>query len=107
MFCVCIFMDEIKNQIMRMSCFSFCKVRTRSVGECVQYYYTWKKSERYEHYTQSRLGRRKPLMNTTTVEYECEVSNLDCSFGLRGSALRKDAIGKTISMIFLLSLTPA
>ncbi|XP_071966958.1 mesoderm induction early response protein 2 isoform X2 [Engystomops pustulosus] len=68
------------------------KVRTRSVGECVQYYYTWKKSERYEHYTQSRLGRRKPLMNTTTVEYECEVSNLDCSFGLRGSALRKDAI---------------
>ncbi|XP_056374023.1 mesoderm induction early response protein 2 isoform X2 [Hyla sarda] len=68
------------------------KVRTRSVGECVQYYYTWKKSERYEHFTQSRLGRRKQLMNTTSLEYVCEVPNLECPFGLRESALRKDGI---------------
>ncbi|XP_040273440.1 mesoderm induction early response protein 2 isoform X2 [Bufo bufo] len=68
------------------------KVRTRSVGECVQYYYTWKKSERFEHFAQSRLGRRKQLMTTTSVEYECDVPNLDCRFGLRGLALRKDGI---------------
>ncbi|XP_036745809.1 mesoderm induction early response protein 2 isoform X1 [Manis pentadactyla] len=36
------------------------KVRTRSVGECVEYYYLWKKSERYEYFSQqTRLGRRK------------------------------------------------
>ncbi|XP_037680129.1 mesoderm induction early response protein 2 isoform X2 [Choloepus didactylus] len=36
------------------------KVRTRSVGECVEYYYLWKKSERYDYFTQqTRLGRRK------------------------------------------------
>ncbi|XP_066460762.1 mesoderm induction early response protein 2-like isoform X2 [Eleutherodactylus coqui] len=68
------------------------KVRTRSVGECVQYYYTWKKSDRYEHFTQSRLGRRKPMMNTASVEYECDLPNLECPFGLRASAFRKDGI---------------
>ncbi|KAM4048978.1 mesoderm induction early response protein 2-like [Anomaloglossus baeobatrachus] len=68
------------------------KVRTRSVGECVQYYYTWKKSERFEHFTQSRLGRRRPLMNTASVEYDCDMQNMDCPFGLRGSAFRKDGI---------------
>ncbi|KAM9242294.1 mesoderm induction early response protein 2 isoform 3-T3 [Dugong dugon] len=36
------------------------KVRTRSVGECVEYYYLWKKSERFDYFTQqTRLGRRK------------------------------------------------
>ncbi|KAK2489186.1 hypothetical protein MC885_002295 [Smutsia gigantea] len=36
------------------------QVRTRSVGECVEYYYLWKKSERYEYFSQqTRLGRRK------------------------------------------------
>ncbi|KAJ8271089.1 hypothetical protein GJAV_G00122600 [Gymnothorax javanicus] len=37
------------------------KVRTRSVGECVEYYYAWKKSERHDYFTlqTSRLGRRK------------------------------------------------
>ncbi|KAM9265686.1 mesoderm induction early response protein 2 isoform 4-T4 [Morus bassanus] len=36
------------------------KVRTRSVGECVEYYYMWKKSERYDYFTQqTRLGRKK------------------------------------------------
>uniref|UniRef100_A0A3B4U1H1 Mesoderm induction early response 1, family member 2 n=1 Tax=Seriola dumerili TaxID=41447 RepID=A0A3B4U1H1_SERDU len=28
------------------------KVRTRSVGECVEYYYMWKKSDRHEYFTQ-------------------------------------------------------
>ncbi|XP_074834489.1 mesoderm induction early response protein 2 isoform X5 [Carettochelys insculpta] len=36
------------------------KVRTRSVGECVEYYYMWKKSERYDYFTQqTRFGRKK------------------------------------------------
>ncbi|KAM5231990.1 mesoderm induction early response protein 2 isoform 1-T1 [Hipposideros larvatus] len=36
------------------------KVRTRSVSECVEYYYLWKKSERYDYFSQqTRLGRRK------------------------------------------------
>lgn len=37
------------------------QVRTRSVGECVEYYYMWKKSERHEHFTQqaTRVTRKK------------------------------------------------
>ncbi|XP_027715859.1 mesoderm induction early response protein 2 isoform X5 [Vombatus ursinus] len=36
------------------------KVRTRSVGECVEYYYMWKKSDRYDYFTQqTRFGRKK------------------------------------------------
>ncbi|XP_057565029.1 mesoderm induction early response protein 2 isoform X2 [Hippopotamus amphibius kiboko] len=43
------------------------KVRTRSVGECVEYYYLWKKSERYDYFSQqTRLGRRKCGLSGTT-----------------------------------------
>ncbi|XP_049732003.1 mesoderm induction early response protein 2 isoform X2 [Elephas maximus indicus] len=43
------------------------KVRTRSVGECVEYYYLWKKSERFDYFTQqTRLGRRKCVSSGTT-----------------------------------------
>lgn len=43
------------------TCFRPLQVRTRSVGECVQYYYMWKKSERHEHFTQqaTRVSRKK------------------------------------------------
>ncbi|XP_072260848.1 mesoderm induction early response protein 2 [Pyxicephalus adspersus] len=65
------------------------KVRTRSVGECVQFYYSWKKSERYEHFTQSRMGRRKQIINSASLEYENDVPNSVCQYGLRGSAFNK------------------
>ncbi|XP_078214328.1 mesoderm induction early response protein 2-like isoform X1 [Callithrix jacchus] len=43
------------------------KVRTRSVGECVEYYYLWKKSEHYDYFAQqTRLGRRKYVPSGTT-----------------------------------------
>ncbi|XP_024595910.1 mesoderm induction early response protein 2 isoform X2 [Neophocaena asiaeorientalis asiaeorientalis] len=43
------------------------QVRTRSVGECVEYYYLWKKSERYDYFSQqTRLGRRKYGPSGTT-----------------------------------------
>ncbi|XP_042198669.1 mesoderm induction early response protein 2 [Callorhinchus milii] len=36
------------------------KVRTRSVGECVAYYYVWKKSERYSYFAQqTKFGKKK------------------------------------------------
>ncbi|NXD86108.1 MIER1 protein, partial [Halcyon senegalensis] len=36
------------------------KVRTRSVGECVAFYYMWKKSERYDFFAQqTRFGKKK------------------------------------------------
>ncbi|KAJ8378549.1 hypothetical protein AAFF_G00238540 [Aldrovandia affinis] len=46
------------------------KVRTRSVGECVEYYYLWKKSDRHEYFTlqTTRLGRRKYNLQTETME---------------------------------------
>ncbi|XP_076880631.1 mesoderm induction early response protein 2 isoform X2 [Brachyhypopomus gauderio] len=46
------------------------KVRTRSVGECVEYYYMWKKSERHEYFTQqsTKLGRRKYALQSGNME---------------------------------------
>ncbi|CAL8253624.1 unnamed protein product [Merluccius merluccius] len=46
------------------------KVRTRSVGECVQYYYMWKKSERHEYFTQqaTKMSRRKFPLQSGNME---------------------------------------
>uniref|UniRef100_A0A8C3U885 MIER family member 2 n=1 Tax=Catharus ustulatus TaxID=91951 RepID=A0A8C3U885_CATUS len=67
------------------------KVRTRSVGECVEYYYMWKKSERYDYFTQqTRLGRKKYVLHpgATCVEYShtkitepLSVESTACSLG--------------------------
>ncbi|XP_035378978.1 mesoderm induction early response protein 2 isoform X2 [Electrophorus electricus] len=54
------------------------KVRTRSVGECVQYYYMWKKSERHEYFTQqaTKLGRRKyPLQSGTMEDGDADIEH--------------------------------
>lgn len=57
------------------------QVRTRSVGECVEYYYMWKKSERYDYFTQqTRLGRKKYVLHpgATCVEYShTKISNIN------------------------------
>uniref|UniRef100_A0A8C8VHY8 MIER family member 2 n=1 Tax=Pelusios castaneus TaxID=367368 RepID=A0A8C8VHY8_9SAUR len=46
------------------------KVRTRSVGECVEYYYMWKKSERYDYFTQqTRFGRKKYILHPGATDY--------------------------------------
>ncbi|KAM4887904.1 mesoderm induction early response protein 2 isoform 2-T2 [Thomomys bottae] len=53
------------------------KVRTRSVGECVEYYYLWKKSERFDYFAQqTRLGRRK-LVPPGTTDADQDLDNLD------------------------------
>ncbi|XP_037537524.1 mesoderm induction early response protein 1b [Nematolebias whitei] len=46
------------------------KVRTRSVGECVAFYYMWKKSERYDFFAQqTRLGKRKYNLHPGVTDY--------------------------------------
>uniref|UniRef100_A0A673A290 Mesoderm induction early response 1, family member 2 n=1 Tax=Sphaeramia orbicularis TaxID=375764 RepID=A0A673A290_9TELE len=46
------------------------KVRTRSVGECVEYYYMWKKSDRHEYFTQqaTRLSRKKYNLQSGSMD---------------------------------------
>ncbi|KAF4097735.1 hypothetical protein G5714_021743 [Onychostoma macrolepis] len=58
------------------------KVRTRSVGECVEYYYMWKKSERHEYFTQqaTKLGRKKcnlPSGNTEDTEPDGDTGDVE------------------------------
>ncbi|XP_027715621.1 mesoderm induction early response protein 2 isoform X2 [Vombatus ursinus] len=49
------------------------KVRTRSVGECVEYYYMWKKSDRYDYFTQqTRFGRKKDFADNDLDSGEVE-----------------------------------
>uniref|UniRef100_A0AAQ6IEJ5 Mesoderm induction early response 1, family member 2 n=1 Tax=Anabas testudineus TaxID=64144 RepID=A0AAQ6IEJ5_ANATE len=45
------------------------KVRTRSVGECVEYYYMWKKSDRHEYFTQqaTRITRKKYSLQSESM----------------------------------------
>lgn len=46
------------------------KVRTRSVGESVAFYYMWKKSERYDFFAQqTRLGKRKYNLHPGVTDY--------------------------------------
>ncbi|NXK86782.1 MIER1 protein, partial [Formicarius rufipectus] len=48
------------------------KVRTRSVGECVAFYYMWKKSERYDFFAQqTRFGKKKYNLHPGAVLYNC------------------------------------
>ncbi|XP_057697948.1 mesoderm induction early response protein 2 isoform X2 [Corythoichthys intestinalis] len=46
------------------------KVRTRSVGECVEYYYMWKKSVRHDYFTQqaTRITRKKYTLLSGSME---------------------------------------
>ncbi|KAL8625605.1 hypothetical protein ACOMHN_043880 [Nucella lapillus] len=46
------------------------KVRTRSVGELVQFYYMWKKSERHDHFaSKNRLEKRKYHLHPGVTDY--------------------------------------
>ncbi|XP_068563340.1 mesoderm induction early response protein 2 [Cebidichthys violaceus] len=65
------------------------KVRTRSVGECVEYYYMWKKSDRHEYFTQqaTRLSRKKFSLQSGNMEdgdQDGEVGELEGSNNLSG-----------------------
>ncbi|KAG8003650.1 Mesoderm induction early response protein 2, partial [Nibea albiflora] len=65
------------------------KVRTRSVGECVEYYYMWKKSERHEYFTQqaTRLSRKKYSLQSGNMEdgdQDGEVGELEGSITSSG-----------------------
>ncbi|CAN9500470.1 unnamed protein product [Ophioblennius macclurei] len=66
------------------------KVRTRSVGECVEYYYMWKNSERHMYFTQqaTRLSRRKYSLLSGSMEdgdQDAEVGELEESSSSSGS----------------------
>ncbi|XP_033007747.1 mesoderm induction early response protein 1 isoform X1 [Lacerta agilis] len=46
------------------------KVRTRSVGECIAFYYMWKKSERYDFFAQqTRFGKKKYNLHPGVTDY--------------------------------------
>lgn len=73
------------------------KVRTRSVGECVEYYYMWKKSDRHEYFTQqaTRLSRKKFSLQSGSMEdgdQDGEVAELEGSNSSSG-LLSNSSIG--------------
>lgn len=46
------------------------KVRTRSVGELVQFYYLWKKTERHDVFsTKTRLGKKKYILHPGLTDF--------------------------------------
>ncbi|KFO96315.1 Mesoderm induction early response protein 1, partial [Calypte anna] len=56
------------------------KVRTRSVGECVAFYYMWKKSERYDFFAQqTRFGKKKYNLHPGVTQSEREDSTASSS----------------------------
>ncbi|KFW02598.1 Mesoderm induction early response protein 1, partial [Fulmarus glacialis] len=52
------------------------KVRTRSVGECVAFYYMWKKSERYDFFAQqTRFGKKKYNLHPGVTDSNLQQEN--------------------------------
>lgn len=46
------------------------QVKTRSVGECVQFYYLWKKTERHDVFAnKSRLEKKKYNLNPCVTDF--------------------------------------
>ncbi|XP_061413859.1 mesoderm induction early response protein 2-like isoform X2 [Lethenteron reissneri] len=67
------------------------KVRSRSVGECVAFYYMWKKSERHDFFArQHRLSKKKDYMDRLLDE--CEGATCLPSPGPLTLTLRTDAL---------------
>lgn len=53
-----------------MICFFPLQVKTRSVGECVQFYYIWKKTERHDIFAnKARLEKKKYNLNPCVIDF--------------------------------------
>ncbi|NXL10541.1 MIER1 protein, partial [Mesembrinibis cayennensis] len=64
------------------------KVRTRSVGECVAFYYMWKKSERYDFFAQqTRFGKKKYNLHPGVTPNLQQENSQDCSVTAYASTL--------------------
>ncbi|XP_046482083.1 mesoderm induction early response protein 1 isoform X2 [Neodiprion pinetum] len=51
-------------------CIQKCKVKTRSVGELVQFYYLWKKTERHDIFTsKARIDKKKYSLHPGITDY--------------------------------------
>lgn len=47
-------------QVFKKNSTFFYQVRTRTVAECVAFYYMWKKSERYDYFAQqTKFGKKR------------------------------------------------
>lgn len=75
------------------------KVRTRSVGELVQFYYLWKKTERHDVYAhKTRLEKKKYALNPRITDYmdkfleeqEVGTSSPSSHFGTDGKRAKFD-----------------
>ncbi|KFV62277.1 Mesoderm induction early response protein 1, partial [Dryobates pubescens] len=86
------------------------KVRTRSVGECVAFYYMWKKSERYDFFAQqTRFGKKKYNLHpgVTTSQSEREDSTTSSSnqnVGLKLLLLELSQVDLSLIVSLTLSL---
>ncbi|KAM4807860.1 mesoderm induction early response protein 2-like [Rhinophrynus dorsalis] len=71
------------------------KVRTRSVGECVEYYYFWKKSQRFKFFKQTRLRKRKPGNPSVECDFDMPESEypLDLHKSVFGGGHQAEAAG--------------
>ncbi|NXC18384.1 MIER1 protein, partial [Corythaeola cristata] len=80
------------------------KVRTRSVGECVAFYYMWKKSERYDFFAQqTRFGKKKYNLHpgVTTSQSEREDSTTSNS-NQNGKCVPYCSVTAYASILFLM-----
>ncbi|KAG8132516.1 putative Mesoderm induction early response protein [Naja naja] len=61
--------EEDREDLIHSTSFAL-EVRTRSVGECVAFYYMWKKSERYDFFAQqTRFGKKKYNLHPGVTDY--------------------------------------
>ncbi|KAF1465021.1 Mesoderm induction early response protein 1, partial [Pygoscelis antarcticus] len=79
------------------------KVRTRSVGECVAFYYMWKKSERYDFFAQqTRFGKKKYNLHPGVTEQYWLFSSIGLVRLLLYSAVKVCSVTAYTSVLFLM-----
>ncbi|KAK7083555.1 Mesoderm induction early response protein 3 [Halocaridina rubra] len=77
------------------------KVRTRSVGELVQFYYLWKKTERHDLFaTKTRIEKKKYIVHPGTTDYMDRF--LDEGEGMGGGTTWRDNRSSSPSLHTLL-----
>nr|RLV82469.1 hypothetical protein DV515_00016619 [Chloebia gouldiae] len=71
------------------------KVRTRSVGECVAFYYMWKKSERYDFFAQqTRFGKKKYNLHPGVTDSELHLQQENSQSGKKITSVSANGPGE-------------
>ncbi|XP_048389583.1 mesoderm induction early response protein 3 isoform X2 [Stegostoma tigrinum] len=73
------------------------KVKSRTVGECVAFYYMWKKSERYDYFAQqTRFGKKRYNLHPGVTDYMDRLVD-EAEMGMLNRSVHSPSICSSVS----------